>query len=58
MASTETDIRDVELTPREHWVHGPHELSARCASKCPIHWTESFEEFPNEGELLVGDDCR
>ena len=49
MASTETDIRDVELTPREHWVNGPpHELFREMRSKCPIHWTESFEEFPEE----------
>ena len=23
-------------------------VQARCASECPIHWTESFEEFPEE----------
>jgi hypothetical protein len=22
--------------------------SRRCAARCPIHWTESFEEFPEE----------
>ncbi len=49
MASTEADIRDVELTPREHWLNGPpHELFSEMRSKCPIHWTESFEEFPEE----------
>ncbi len=49
MASTGTDIRDVELTPREHWLNGPpHELFREMRSKCPIHWTESFEEFPEE----------
>jgi cholest-4-en-3-one 26-monooxygenase len=49
VASTGTDIRDVELTPREHWLNGPpHELFREMRSKCPIHWTESFEEFPEE----------
>ncbi len=49
MASTEADIRDVELTPREQWLNGPpHELFSEMRSKCPIHWTESFEEFPEE----------
>ena len=49
MASTETDIRNVELTPREHWVDGPpQELFREMRAKCPIHWTESFEEFPEE----------
>jgi cytochrome P450 len=49
VASTETDIRDVELTPREHWRNGPpHELFSEMRAKCPIHWTESFEEFPGE----------
>jgi cholest-4-en-3-one 26-monooxygenase len=49
VASTEADIRDVELTPREHWLNGPpHELFSEMRSKCPIHWTESFEEFPEE----------
>jgi cholest-4-en-3-one 26-monooxygenase len=49
VASTEADIRDVELTPREQWLNGPpHELFSEMRSKCPIHWTESFEEFPEE----------
>src|SRR5205085_2336989 len=31
------------------WHDGPpHEVFAELRSKCPIHWTDSFEEFPEE----------
>jgi cholest-4-en-3-one 26-monooxygenase len=43
------DIESVELTPRALWLDGPpHELFARMRSECPVHRTESFEEFPEE----------
>jgi cytochrome P450 len=53
MASVERDVqRDiegVELTGREHWLEGPPvELFKEMRAKCPIHRTESFEEFPEE----------
>jgi cholest-4-en-3-one 26-monooxygenase len=49
MATVERDIESVELTGREHWLDGPpHELFKQMRSECPIHWTESFEEFPEE----------
>ena len=49
MATADIDIQNAELTPREHWVDGPpHEMFREMRSKCPIHWTESFEEFPEE----------
>jgi cholest-4-en-3-one 26-monooxygenase len=39
----------VELTERELWLEGPpHEVFEEMRSKCPIHWTESFEDFPEE----------
>ena len=49
MATAERDIRSVELTERELWVDGPPiETFKEMRSECPVHWTESFEEFPDE----------
>ncbi|HEY0517115.1 MAG TPA: cytochrome P450 [Solirubrobacteraceae bacterium] len=43
------DIKDVEVTERQHWLDGPPlEEFKEMRGKCPIHWTESFEEFPEE----------
>src|SRR6184192_1695376 len=49
MSTVGRDLASVELTARELWQEGPpHELFARMRAECPIHWTESFEEFPDE----------
>ena len=49
MATVGRDIKDVELTERELWADGPpHEAFEQMREKCPIHWTESFELFPEE----------
>jgi len=49
MATVGRDIESVELSDREHWVDGPpHELFKQMRGRCPIHWTESFEDFPEE----------
>ena len=49
MATVGRDIKDVELTEKELWEDGPpHEVFAQMREKCPIHWTESFEMFPEE----------
>jgi cytochrome P450 len=49
MAAIGSDLESVELSAREHWLDGPpHELFKRMRSGCPIHWTESIEEFPDE----------
>jgi cytochrome P450 len=49
MAAIGSDLENVELSAREHWLDGPpHELFKQMRSGCPIHWTESFEEFPDE----------
>ncbi len=49
MATVGSDLESVELTTRELWVDGPpHELFKQLRGGCPIHWTESFEEFPDE----------
>jgi cholest-4-en-3-one 26-monooxygenase len=49
MAAVGSDLESVELTEREHWLDGPpHALFKQMRGGCPIHWTESFEEFPDE----------
>jgi cytochrome P450 len=49
MATVESDLQSLELTARELWLDGPpHETFKALRSGCPIHWTESFEEFPDE----------
>ncbi len=49
MATVGRDIENVELTERELWEDGPPlELFKRMRAECPLHWTESFEEFPEE----------
>jgi cytochrome P450 len=49
MAAVGSDLESVELTADEHWLDGPpHALFKRMRSGCPIHWTERFEDFPDE----------
>ena len=49
MATVGRDIESVELTDSELWLDGPpHEVFREMRSGCPIHWTESFELFPEE----------
>jgi cytochrome P450 len=49
MATAGRDIGNVELTDSELWLDGPpHETFKEMRSGCPIHWTESFELFPEE----------
>jgi cytochrome P450 len=43
------DIESVELTESELWREGPpHEVFKEMRQQCPVHWTEGFEEFPEE----------
>jgi cholest-4-en-3-one 26-monooxygenase len=49
MATVGRDIKDVELTEKELWHDGPpHGVFKQMREQCPIHWTESFELFPEE----------
>src|SRR5215475_624216 len=49
MATVGRDIASLELTERELWHDGPpQEAFKEMRSKCPIHWTEKFEELPEE----------
>ena len=49
MATVGRDIESVELTERELWLDGPPlEAFKQMRSKCPVHWTERFEDLPDE----------
>jgi len=49
MAAVGSDLESVELTARDLWLDGPpHQLFKQLRGQCPIHWTESFEDFPDE----------
>jgi cytochrome P450 len=44
-----SDLEDVLLAERELWQDGPpHELFARMRAECPVHWTPSITEYPEE----------
>jgi cytochrome P450 len=44
-----SELEDVRVTEREVWEDGvPNELFARMRKECPVHWTGSITEFPEE----------
>jgi cytochrome P450 len=49
VATVGRDIKSLELTERELWLDGPpHGVFKEMRRGCPVHWTESWEEFPEE----------
>jgi cytochrome P450 len=47
LATTDTDLKDVLVTEREHWPDGPpHALFKELRQGCPVHWTSRITEFP------------
>ncbi|HEY3759339.1 MAG TPA: cytochrome P450 [Solirubrobacteraceae bacterium] len=45
----DSDLDEVLVTERELWEEGPpHELFAQLRRECPVHWTKSISEFPEE----------
>jgi cytochrome P450 len=49
VATVGRDIKSLELTDRELWLDGPpHQVFKEMRGQCPVHWTESWEEFPEE----------
>ncbi len=49
MATVGSDLDNVLVGDREHWLDGPdHELFRRLRHECPVHWTSSISEFPEE----------
>jgi cholest-4-en-3-one 26-monooxygenase len=44
-----TDLENVLVSDREHWVDGPpHELFKSMRRGCPVHWSDHITEFPEE----------
>jgi cholest-4-en-3-one 26-monooxygenase len=42
-------LEEIQVTEREFWEDGPpHELFRELRSGCPVHWTESISEYPDE----------
>ncbi|MET0836162.1 MAG: cytochrome P450, partial [Thermoleophilaceae bacterium] len=42
-------LEEVLVTERELWQDGPpHELFREMRSRCPVHWTPRFTEYPEE----------
>jgi cholest-4-en-3-one 26-monooxygenase len=49
MAAVGSDLENVLVGEREHWLDGPpHELFKRLRGECPVHWTARMTEFPDE----------
>jgi cytochrome P450 len=49
MATVRSDLESVNVGDREFWPDGPpYELFKQMRSECPVHWTQSIEEFPDE----------
>jgi cholest-4-en-3-one 26-monooxygenase len=49
MATVDSDISNVLVGEREHWLDGPpHELFKRLRGECPVHFTPHLTEFPGE----------
>jgi len=49
MASVGSDLENVLVGDREHWLDGPpHELFKRLRGECPVHFSERITEYPEE----------
>jgi cytochrome P450 len=47
--STKSDLDQVLVGEREHWLNGPpHDLFRQMRSECPVHWTPRITEYPKE----------
>jgi cytochrome P450 len=49
MSSTEQSLDTICIADPEHWKDGPpHELFKEMRAKCPVHWSPSMSEYPDE----------
>jgi len=49
VAAVGSDLEHVLVGDREFWLDGPpHELFKRMRRECPVHWSQSITEFPDE----------
>ena len=47
--ASEIDLDTLLVADREHWLRGPpHDVFARLRGECPVHWTASITEYPDE----------
>ena len=57
-----TEIEDLLVTEPELWEDGPpHELFARLRRECPVHFTKSISEYPEEAgfwSVTTADDIK
>ena len=62
MPADTTPLEDLRITERELWRDGPpHETFKELRSKCPVHWTSGFSEYPDEAgywSVTTADDVR
>src|SRR5438552_6079891 len=49
MASVGSDLENVLVGDREHWLQGPpHALFKQMRRECPVHFSEQIGEYPEE----------
>ena len=49
MGITASDINKVELAQTELWENGPpDQLFKELRGKCPVHWSDKIEQYPEE----------
>ena len=49
MASVGSDLENVLVGDREHWLQGPpHALFKQMRRECPVHFSEQISEYPEE----------
>jgi cytochrome P450 len=49
LTEAETNLQQVRVVTREGWRQGPpHALFARLRTECPVHWSDGFDEYPEE----------
>lgn len=50
MTATQSKLDQEMLLEREHWTDGPpHALFKQLRAECPVHWSRTITEFPEEG---------
>jgi cholest-4-en-3-one 26-monooxygenase len=48
-AAAVTPLEETNVIERQHWLDGPpHELFKRLRNECPVHWSASIPEYPEE----------
>jgi cholest-4-en-3-one 26-monooxygenase len=49
VTSTRSNLDDVRVGERKHWLEGPpHDLFRQLRGECPVHWTDGVTEYPRE----------